>query len=184
MTQVLALINNNINGFIVVLGVVILIALLWNGVILSSKKSRIEEALISKESKYFKDAVTKELTEEKDEKQAATPDKIRLLSTQFNEACAVHDVIAQLIPIFPLLGILGTVAGLILQAQTNSPENLMKGLDLALYSTFLGIIFSIALKIVEAVYSSRIINSVDIMLDDFEKKLSLAEMFQSIKDEK
>lgn len=184
MSRILSLISNNINGFIIVFGVALLVALLWNGVALLNKKGRIEEALISKDSKYFKDAVTKELKEEKDENTSATPDKIRLLSTQFNEACAIHDVLVQLIPIFPLLGIMGTVAGLILQSQGGDVTAMMDGLDVALWSTLLGIIFSIILKIAEAVLPSRVINAVDIMLDDFEKKMDIAEMFQSIKEEK
>ena len=42
----------------------------------------------------------------------------------------------------------------------------------------------IVLKIIEAVFPSRVIYDVEVMLDDFDRKLGIAEMFQKFKEEK
>ena len=77
-------------------------------------------------------------------------------------------------------GILGTVAGLMIQAgSSNDMSAIVGGLNTALDTTFFGIVFAIILKFVEAVFPSRIINSTEIMLDDFNKKMYLADMFQN-----
>lgn len=184
MNAVLNLINDGGSKFIIIFGLIEAVLLLINGARLSNKKSRIEEALVSRDKKHFIDAVNKELSEEDDENSKATPDKIRALETDFNDACSFHDVLVQLIPIFPLLGILGTVAGLMIQVGAEDMDKMLGSLNTALDTTFWGLIFAIGLKFIEAVFPSRIINSVEVMLDDFDKKMSLAEMFQSMKNEK
>jgi len=88
-------------------------------------------------------------------------------------------MLTQLIPIFPLLGILGTVAGLMLETKAGDIPAMLGSLDVALVTTFWGLIFAILLKIIEAVFPSRVIYDVEVMLDDFDKKMSLAEMFQN-----
>lgn len=184
MNIFLNLIKNYGTGFIIVFGVFIAIMLIVNGIKLSSKKSRIEEALLLKDKKYFKDAINKELSVQEDENTVATPDKIRALETDFNSVRAIHEILVQIIPIFPLLGILGTVAGLMLEVQSENITSMQQALNTAMDTTLWGLVFSIGLKAIEAIYNSRIINSVEVMLDDFDKKMSLAEMFQSIQNEK
>lgn len=183
LSPVLQFIKTAGTPFIIILGIVVLLLLLWNGTKLSSKRDRIEEALFSRDSKYFKDALKNELRKEEDPESRPTPDKIRSLETDFYNTCSLHDVLVQIIPIFPLLGILGTVAGIMIQANgSNDMSVIVSGLNTALDTTFYGIIFAIILKFVEAVFPSRIINSTEIMLDDFNKKLNLADMFQNLAD--
>lgn len=169
---------------IILLGVVIAIFLLWNGIALSNQKGRIEEALGRKNYIYTKNVVSKKIEENEDESAAITPDTIRKYETEFNKKCSWHGVLVQCIPIFPLLGILGTVAGLILELQAGDIEAMMQSLDVALDTTLWGLVFAIVLKIMEAVFPSRIIYDVEVMLDDFDKKLNIAEMFQKFKEEK
>lgn len=183
ITPFLQFIQNYGNALIIVLGMTILILLIVNGVHLLNRKSRIEEALFSRERKYFKDALSKELSEEEDENTKATPDKIRSLATAFNATCSWHDVLAQIISIFPLLGILGTVAGLILQVNAGDIATMLGSLDTALGTTFWGLVFAILLKVLDTLFPSKVINTVEVMLDDFDKKMSLAEMFQSIRED-
>ena len=60
----------------------------------------------------------------------------------------------------------------------------MTSLNTALDTTFWGLIFAILLKIIEAVFPSRIIYDVEVMLDDFDKKLNIDEMFKKFQEEK
>lgn len=184
MNAFLNLIEKHATGFIVVCGLVIAALLLVNGIILSNKKSRLEETLVAKDTKYFKDAINKEISMEKDENSGAKPDTIRALETDFNTACSWHDVLVQFIPIFPLLGILGTVAGLMLEVNAGDIAAMLSSLDTALVTTFWGLIFAIVLKVIEAVFPSRIISSVEVMLDDFDKRINISDMFQGIQNEK
>lgn len=183
MSQILSFIQINANPFIVIFGLLIGALLLWNGVVLSGKKSRIEEALTAHKKKHFKDAVKREISEEEDSEMVYAPDKISGLETDFNIARTVHDVLVQIIPIFPLLGILGTVTGLMLEVQAGDVAAMMQSLDTALTTTFSGLVAAIVLKFIEAVFPSRIISDVNNMLDDFDRKLSITKMFQSMKED-
>lgn len=168
---------------IILFGIAIAILLLWNGIDLSNQKGRIEEALKRRNSVYTLNPASKEMEENEDESASITPDTIRKYETDFNKKCSWHGVLVQCIPVFPLLGILGTVAGLLLR-QAEGIDAMMTSLNTALDTTFWGLIFAILLKIVEAVFPSRVIYDVEVMLDDFDKKLNIAEMFQKLKDEK
>lgn len=181
MEPILQFISGYANQGIVILGIGVLSFLLWNGISLSNHKSRIEEALKRRNRKY---TLSGSFLEENEDRDAAiTPDTIRKYEMDFNKACSLHGVLVQLISVFPLMGILGTVAGLMLQIQSNTAEGMMASLDVALNTTFWGLIFAIVLKFIEAVFPSRVIYDVEVMLDDFDKKLSIAEMFQKFQEE-
>ena len=180
----LEFISNYGTAGIIVLGVIIAILLLWSGVALSNQKSRIEEALKRRNYVYPLNAESREMEESEDESASITPDTIRKYETEFNKKCSWHGVWVQCIPIFPLLGILGTVAGLMLQIRANGIDAMMDSLNVALDTTFWGLIFAIMLKIIEAVFPSRVIYDVEVMLEDFEKKLNMADMFAKFKEEK
>lgn len=183
MEPILQFISGYANEGIVVLGMGVMLLLLWNGISLSNHKSRIEEALKRRNSKYTLNASFRQIEENEDQNAAITPDTIRKYETDFNKACSLHSVLAQLISVFPLLGILGTVTGLMLELQSGTVEGMMESLDVALTTTFFGLIFAIVLKCMEAIFPSRIIYDVEVMLDDFDKKLSIAEMFQNFKQD-
>lgn len=184
MKLILQFILEYANLVIFVSGVAVAILLIWNGIKLSNHKSRIEEALKRRNRNYTLNASSKELEENEDQDAAITPDTIRKYETDFNKTCSLHSVFAQFIPLFPLFGILGTVAGLMLEIQASDIAGMMASLDTALTTTFWGLIFAIILKFIEAVFPSRIIYDVEVMLDDFDRKLGIAEMFQNFKKEK
>ena len=119
--------------------------------------------------KYHRNKHTHELEEEDDESEntLVTVDTIRRKESEFNGLCSEHGIYEQLIPIFPLLGILGTVAGILNQNDMN----------LALETTLWGLVFAIGLKALDALFPSRIINDVEVKLDDFDRKLELADKF-------
>ena len=182
MNLLLQLIDKYAIEGIIIFGVIIAIFLLANGLSLSSQKNKIAEALDRKNKIYKLNGELKEMEEKNDDNSSITPDTIRKYETDFNKKCSRHSVLIQFIPIFPLLGILGTVGGLMLEIQSSDIAGMMASLDTALGTTLLGLIFAIVLKFIEAVFPSRIIYDVEVMLDDFDKKLSMAEMFQNFKE--
>lgn len=184
MRLMLDFISNYGTACIIIFGLIIAFLLLRNGIALSNQKGRIEEALKRRNYIYTLNAASKEIEENEDESASITPDTIRKYETEFNTKCSWHGVLVQCIPVFPLLGILGTVAGLMRQIQANGMEEMMQSLDVALETTFWGLIFAILLKVIEAVFPARVISDVEVMLDDFDKKLNMAEMFAKFKEEK
>ena len=184
MELVLQFISDYMNMIIIIFGLMIAMGLLVNGLSLSNQKNRLEEVLERKNKIYRVKGDMKEIEEADDDNASITPDTIRKYETAFNKKCSWHGVLVQCIPIFPLLGILGTVAGLMLDVNANDVAGMMDSLDVALTTTLFGLIFAIVLKFIEAVFPSRIIYDVEVMLDDFDKKLSIAEMFQKFKEEK
>lgn len=167
--------------FIIVAAVVVFALLMINGVVLSNHKSRIRENLKLDGSMYSINMDTKKIEELEDEKIVITPSTIRSFEAKFNEACSYHDTLTQIIPLFPLLGILGTVAGLMTMVHPGAADGfteLYKGMGTALGTTLYGLIAAIILKFTDAIFTSRIINDVDVMLDDFDKKLELARVFK------
>jgi len=179
----LEFISNYGTAGIILFGIIITALLLWNGSALSNQKGKLEEVLLRKNNIYTFNADAKEIKEKEDESSTVTPDTIRRFETEFYKKCSWHGVLVQCIPVFPLLGILGTVAGLMLQMQANGMDAMMNSLNVALDTTYWGLIFAILLKVLEAVFPSRIIYDVEVLLDDFDKKMSLAEMFQKLKKE-
>lgn len=76
---------------------------------------------------------------------------------------------ANLTAIFPLLGILGTVASLVTYSDVNMMDNFM----VALGSTLLGVFFAIGFKFFDATLSAPIdvfIDAADHVIHDYERK--------------
>lgn len=181
VNALLKVISNHGDSFIICSAVLVFVLLMINGVILSNHKSRIKENLKLDNSLYSINFDTKSIEEREDEKLVITPSAIRNFETKFNEACSYHDILAQMIPLFPLLGILGTVAGLMTMVDPSAKDNLQNlyvGMGSALSTTLYGLIAAIVLKFADALFNSRIINDVDVMIDDFDKKLELAKTFK------
>ena len=181
MTEVLQVVKDNINLLIMLFGIILTALIFINGSKLSSHKSRIDEAVTRRNKKWGVDPEDGSVVAEDDVDASITPDTIRQYEKDFNKDCALHNVYSQLIPVFPLLGIFGTVAGLMLEANAADLEGMMTSLDVALSSTFIALIFAIFLKIVDAVFPSRVIEDVEVMLEDYSKKLDLADMIKKIR---
>ncbi len=74
----------------------------------------------------------------------------------FNKTQQRYIIFEQLIPIFPLLGILGTVAGLI--QQLDDIEQMRNALTMSMSTTFWGLIAAIILKFFDAAVNAEINN--------------------------
>ena len=103
------------------------------------------------------------------------PEKLIEAEKEFNKVCSWHTAFSQLIPLFPLLGVLGTVWGLMEQVSAENIENMLKSLDTALGTTLVGITCAILLKAYDALGSSRMISDTEVMLDDLDKKIEIKE---------
>lgn len=177
----LLFISNNITRFIIMFGIILLILLIFNAVSLSNHCNQISAILNWKNTTSTINRKTHEVSDElKEEK--VTPDTIREFQTNFLKSCSLHEVYAQLIPLFPLFGILGTVSGLMSQLVSRDVNALFNALEGALGSTVCGLIAAIILKAVDSIWSARKINETEIILDDYDKKLSNAVMLGNISE--
>lgn len=178
----LNLLDHYITPFIVISGVVLLVLLIANYISLSSHYNQINAILNWKNKKTSVSKKTLEV-EESMESTKATPEDIIALETSFNKTCSWHEALSQLIPLYPLFGILGTVAGLILQLNAQAGDTIMfESLDIALKSTLYGLIFAIILKFVDALFPARKINETEIVLGDHDKKFNTAVIQGNITD--
>ena len=82
---------------------------------------------------------------------------------KYNEIHGIYSIYEQFIPVFPLLGILGTVSGLIMQLDDVS--RMREALSVSMYTTFLGLVFAIFLRLLDAWTAGKLINKMEL---DFE----------------
>ena len=176
----LNVLDKGIIPFIVLSGVVLIVLLVGNYIVLVGHYNNIESIMGWENKKSSVNRRTHEITAGS-EKTKATPDDIIELETAFNKTCSWHEAFSQLIPLFPLFGILGTVAGLILMLQHQSGNVIdYNDLYLALRTTLYGLIFAIILKFIDAMLPSRKIYDTEIILNDFDKKFNTAVMLDNI----
>lgn len=86
----------------------------------------------------------------------------------YQKKLGTYNTFVSIIQIFPLLGILGTVAGLYvaMNGNMNGNQALYDGVRFALSSTVLGIIFAVFFKIVD-IFLVNIINYIDDGIDRY-----------------
>lgn len=97
------------------------------------------------------------------------PDKMNDLRQEYDRICVEYSIVSQLIPIFPSLGILGTVAGLMFQVAAEGIDQMTSSIGMALSSTFLALLFTIILKYMMAVSVSKKVNEIDVKYRDYER---------------
>lgn len=157
-----------INPLIAVFGILVLIELIVVGNRLKKHAQEVSQKLFAMKFTGVKQSRALDLKQRA--MSISKREDLYSLRKTFDELCAKYTTWAQMIPIFPLLGILGTVAGLILQVQAADAAAIYSALGLALSSTFYGLIAAIILKIVEAAVVLSKINSIDNMYSDYEIK--------------
>lgn len=90
------------------------------------------------------------------------------LRDTFNECCSHYATVSHLIPLFPLLGILGTVAGLYRQVSTMDAAMIYDALDTALSTTLWGLLAAVILKFAEALFVMKRINEIDAVFESYD----------------
>ncbi len=88
-------------------------------------------------------------------------DELELNRGRFSVAYANYVTCGQLTSLLPLLGILGTVAGLIASSGTTDMSQMISGLGTAMWTTLCGLVASIGLKALDAVLLGRLVNLID-----------------------
>ena len=78
---------------------------------------------------------------------------------EYSQQYAEYVVQSQAIALFPLLGIFGTVLGLVMDNGLRSGD--FSGLNMALWTTLAGLVCSIGLKLVDANYVGKMVNIID-----------------------
>ena len=90
----------------------------------------------------------------------------------FKKILLRYDTFGQFVPVFPLLGILGTVCGLI--QQLGDIDAMYEALATSMSTTFWGLIAAIVLKLIDAFVVSSRVNEMSFIFDSFEQEYQVA----------
>lgn len=99
----------------------------------------------------------------------------------YNKVYSRYVVASQLIGLFPLLGILGTVLGLISSDLTDI-DSLVAGLTDALRTTLWGLIWAIVLKAADAVVPGKLVNDIDAKFDTVDSAIERLSLENILKE--
>lgn len=163
--------GSKMNIIICIFGAGVTAALFYLTVKISFIKSAIKDAVERKNVTSYINSKTLEIRDEI-EGDRVTPDTIRGYDTAFSGLRSWYDSVAQLISVFPLMGILGTVSGLMSQMAASDTESMFSSLNFALSTTFNGLFWAIGLKIFTSLFPSRMAGEAEVLLEDYAKKLS------------
>ncbi|MDO5148460.1 MAG: MotA/TolQ/ExbB proton channel family protein [Oscillospiraceae bacterium] len=156
---------------ILVFGVAVLFGLIFIGVRLKKVYDKLKDGRITGEIRISANTPPEKAKEmlEKLQKESNTNgrESIKEVKSIFNSLCVWHTICAVSISIFPLLGVLGTVAGLILSVNAEGSD-VLNSLDVALETTFYGLLFAIILKFIDTLCPSMLIDRIDVAIDKIE----------------
>ncbi len=102
----------------------------------------------------------------------------------FNKIQLKYSIFEQFVPIFPLLGILGTVAGLM--QRLGNIGDMQSALGTSIRTTFFGLIAAILLKIIDAIWVSNTVDKMGLFFETFEQNYQYAKdkHFAEMNDQK
>ncbi|MDO4938724.1 MAG: MotA/TolQ/ExbB proton channel family protein [Lachnospiraceae bacterium] len=168
MIKIMGTIGTILSPVICVLAVGVLIFLVTLSNQFKELKKKVEDHIQGNKGRVYRNQKTLDL-KQRDTAIAKREDTYPLRKS-FDELCAKYLTVAQMIPVFPLLGILGTVAGLIAQVQAADAAQIYASLDVALMTTFWGLVAAIVLKVVETWLVLREINDIETIFNDYDIK--------------
>lgn len=167
------LLASNLNWIIIVLGcsdVILMSLFIWR---LSKSKRAIKRLMQGEKQKVGKARKTGRGKVEKQFVETVGKDweAFDAFRNEYQNRMIRYSFTALAIQIFPLLGILGTVAGLYIAVSQG--QDIYSGVSFALSSTILGIMFAVFLKILEIFGTAVFVNYIDDCIDRFEKGYSI-----------
>jgi len=172
----LKVIQVGIDPVIWVMGVYVLLRLIERRHVLSRLKDRVDKELGGYEPKNVK---VSDRTLRADLHLNVNLVQEQRLKEEFDKESSVYIFYAQLISVFPLLGILGTVAGLMLNVSATDPDAMLASLDTALSSTLYGLFFAIALRIYDSHRFAPMIYLIESKFNDYESLYHNIQMEQA-----
>lgn len=99
---------------------------------------------------------------------------------EFNEVQAKYNSWTQMITIFPLLGLLGTVLGMMPglseMASSGKIDILYSSLSVALTSTFFGLVASIVLKFVVSFAVDSLVDKIEAIFAEYDRQLNVLDI--------
>ena len=172
-----------ISALIILLGAGVLAALVW----CSMRFRKILDAFgrIEVRQSIYEEKLDKKGNVDTTAAVKVSYDRRRLEENRdaYNKLYPWYAVASQLIGLFPLLGILGTVLGLISSDLTDI-DSLVAGLTDALRTTLWGLICAIILKGADAVVPGKLVNDIDAKfetVDDAIARLNLENIMKEAK---
>lgn len=100
---------------------------------------------------------------------------------EFYKQYAKYVSTSQMIALFPLLGILGTVGGLAFSGRFGNVEQMLSGLSMALWTTIFGLIASIILKAYDAKGPGKMVNELDAKFSIFEETIHMQTLIKELR---
>ena len=166
MESLAIIIGHSINAIIIVFAIITIGGFAYVVLNITKLQHTIEEKHKKKRSTEFTPGGIQKTPD------AYTWEEILEYKEEFNKIDLIYSIFEQIVPIFPLLGILGTVAGLI--QQLDNLDQMRDALALSMSTTFWGLIAAIFLKVVDAILVSRTVNKMEQYFDTFEQNYQMA----------
>ena len=167
MDSLAIIIGNSINGIILALFIITVGGFAFVVMNVTKLKNTIDEKHKKKRSTEFTPGGIQKTPD------AYTWEEILEYKEEFNNKVQIiYSVFEQFVPIFPLLGILGTVAGLI--QHLDDITKMQEALTLSMSTTFWGLIAAIVLKFTDAILVSKTVNKMELYFDTFEQNYNMA----------
>ena len=160
------IIGHSINGIIIALAVITIAGFAYVVMNITKLKASIDEKHKKNRSTEFTPGGIQKTPD------AYTWEETLEYKEEYNKIQLIYQTFEQFVPIFPLLGILGTVAGLI--QQLDHIDQMRDALAVSMSTTFLGLIAAVVLKFVDAILVSKNVNSMEMYFDTFEQNYQMA----------
>ena len=166
MESLAIIIGHSINGIIIGLAVITIAGFAYVVMNITKLKNSIDEKHKKNRSTEFTPGGIKKTPD------AYTWEETLEYKEEYNKIQLIYQTFEQFVPIFPLLGILGTVAGLI--QQLDNIDQMRDALALSMSTTFLGLIAAVVLKFADALFVSRTVSTMEMYFDTFEQNYQMA----------
>ena len=166
MESLAIIIGHSINGIIIGLAVITIAGFAYVVMNITKLRNSIDEKHKKNRSTEFTPGGIKKTPD------AYTWEETLEYKEEYNKIQLIYQTFEQFVPIFPLLGILGTVAGLI--QQLDNIDQMRDALALSMSTTFLGLIAAVVLKFADALFVSRTVNTMEMYFDTFEQNYQMA----------
>ena len=140
-----------------------------------TKKKSAQKIDLSEKSEYVN-------TSDYQEEERYDVEELKINKEEYLKQYAAYVSASQMIAIFPLLGILGTVIGLASTGKMESVDIMLQGLTTALWTTIVGIVASIVLKLYDSMAPGKLVNLIEAKFYVTEEAIRWKNLTEEIRD--